>query len=66
MYPSALIPKLQVRFPPEMKEFIEIEAKKNASSQNSEIIRCIRERMERVNIETKKPDRLAQHNPAFS
>lgn len=56
VYPSGKAPKLQVRFPPELKEFIELEAKKNSSSQNSEIIRCIRERMERVGIITEKAE----------
>ncbi|MCF7647313.1 Arc family DNA-binding protein [Pseudochrobactrum asaccharolyticum] len=51
-----MAPKLQVRFPPELKEFIELEAKKNSSSQNSEIIRCIRERMERVGFKTIKAE----------
>lgn len=39
---------LRVRIPVDVKEFIEQEAKLNASSQNSEIIRCIREKMERT------------------
>ncbi len=36
-----------LRLPPDAKAFIEMEAQKNASSQNSEIVRCIRERMDR-------------------
>ena len=52
MYPSDQAPKLQVRFPADVKEWIEREAKRNANSQNSEIIRCIRERMERQNEKT--------------
>ncbi|WP_156765763.1 Arc family DNA-binding protein [Rhizobium leucaenae] len=43
-------PKLQVRLTPETKAFIEAEARKNGSSQNSEIIRCIREKMDRLGI----------------
>ena len=39
---------IQVRLPEDVKEFIEEEAQKNLSSQNSEIIRCIREKMERL------------------
>lgn len=42
---------IQLRLPPDAKEFIATEAEKNASSQNSEIVRCIRERMERLEKE---------------
>jgi hypothetical protein len=34
-----------LRLPPDAKAFIEAEARENASSQNSEIVRSIRERM---------------------
>ena len=34
-----------LRLPPDAKAFIEAEARENASSQNSEIVRAIRERM---------------------
>lgn len=40
-------PKLMLRLPPDFKAFIEHEAARNGSSQNSEIVRCIRERMDR-------------------
>ena len=36
---------LQLRLPPDAKAFIEAEARENASSQNSEIVRAIRARM---------------------
>lgn len=39
---------LQLRLPPELKDWIAAQAAANASSQNSEIIRAIRERMERT------------------
>lgn len=39
---------IQLRLPRDAKEFIAAEAERNVSSQNSEIIRCIRERMERL------------------
>ncbi|WP_050525521.1 Arc family DNA-binding protein [Pseudorhodobacter aquimaris] len=39
---------LQLRLPTDLKEWIEGEAEKNGSSQNSEIIRAIRDRMERT------------------
>ncbi|TBE73766.1 Arc family DNA-binding protein [Rhizobium beringeri] len=37
-----------VRLPVEMKAFVADQSERNGSSQNSEIIRCIRERMEKV------------------
>lgn len=40
-------PKFVVRLPPDLKRWIALQAVYNSSSQNSEIIRCIRERMER-------------------
>ncbi|HJE24952.1 MAG TPA: hypothetical protein K8W01_14950 [Methylorubrum populi] len=41
-------PKLMLRLPPDIKIWIEDQAAKHATSQNSEIIRSIRERMERA------------------
>jgi hypothetical protein len=35
-----------LRLPPELKSFIESEAKRNRSSQNSEIVRSIREKFD--------------------
>jgi len=37
-----------VRLPPDLKLWIVKQARKNGSSQNSEIIRAIRDRMDRV------------------
>jgi len=37
--------QLKLRLPADAKAFIEAEARENASSQNSEIVRAIRERM---------------------
>lgn len=42
---------LQLRLPPDMKSWIEEQAEANAASQNSEIVRAVRERMQRENIE---------------
>ncbi|WP_158970948.1 Arc family DNA-binding protein [Chachezhania sediminis] len=39
---------LQLRLPPELKAWIEEQAEKNGSSQNSEIIRAVRDRMDRT------------------
>jgi hypothetical protein len=38
-------PQVAVRLPPDVKAFIKAEAKENASSQNSEIVRAIRAAM---------------------
>lgn len=40
-------PQLKIRIPSDLKKFIAIQAERNKSSQNSEIVRCIRERMDR-------------------
>lgn len=40
--------QLQLRLPPDLKEWIAAQAAANVSSQNSEIIRAVRERMDRV------------------
>lgn len=41
-------PRVLVRLPVETKQFLELETQKNASSLNSEIVRCIRHRMEEL------------------
>jgi predicted HicB family RNase H-like nuclease len=43
---------MQLRLPPDLKAFVAKEAERNGSSQNSEIIRAVRERMERTTAET--------------
>lgn len=49
------VTKLMVRLPLEAKSFVESEARRNGSSQNSEIIRAIRERMDRMQREKEMP-----------
>lgn len=39
--------KMQLRLPPDVKLWLHKQSKRNASSQNSEIVRAIRERMDR-------------------
>ena len=39
-------PALIVRVPPHFKDWLEYESNRNGASQNSEIVRCIRLRME--------------------
>jgi hypothetical protein len=39
--------QLKIRIPRDAKAFIEAEAQSNACSQSSEIVRCIRERMQK-------------------
>ena len=48
-----LNPHLEVRLPKDVKSWLETEAAYNGASQNSEIIRSIRARME------KQPERIA-------
>lgn len=43
--------KLMVRLPHDIKSFVAQQSDRNGSSQNSEIIRAVRERMERVQRE---------------
>ncbi|MER8511700.1 Arc family DNA-binding protein [Mesorhizobium sp. M1060] len=38
-------PQVAVRLPPDVKAFLKAEAKENASSQNSEIVRALRASM---------------------
>lgn len=45
------LPPLGVRLPDDVKGWLKAEAARNGSSQNSEVIRAIRERMERVDRE---------------
>jgi len=48
-----------VRMPPDVKLWIMKQAQRNASSQNSEIVRCIRERMDRVGVREATAGRAA-------
>lgn len=41
-------PQIKVRIPPAMMAFLESEAASNASTKSSEIVRCIREKMDRL------------------
>ena len=52
-------PKVMLRVPPELKGALTREAKRNGSSQNSEIVRCIRERMDRIST-TEIPTTVAK------
>ncbi len=45
---AADFPKIIVRLPPDVKDWIEEQSKLNASSQTSEIVRALRERMARA------------------
>lgn len=44
-------PKFLCRLPLDIKHFIEVQSEKYGSSMNSEIVRAVRERMERVQRE---------------
>lgn len=41
-------PKLMLRLPPDAKQWIAAQAAKHGTSQNSEILRAVRERMDRL------------------
>ena len=43
---------MQLRLPPDLKVWVAEQAEKNGASQNSEVIRCIRERMDRTATDT--------------
>lgn len=47
-YPSQEKPKFMLRLPVAMKEWLRDQAQINGSSQNSEILRAVRERQARV------------------
>ena len=44
------LPKFVVRLPTDAKLWLETEARRNGSSQNSEVVRAIRERIDRLSI----------------
>jgi hypothetical protein len=56
-------PKFMLRLRPDLKNFIEEQAERNFSSQNSEILRCVQERMERVAALEARRETTAGHRP---
>lgn len=44
---------LQLRLPPDLKDWLQAEAARNISSQNSEVVRAIRERKDRIEQQPK-------------
>ncbi|TPM59129.1 Arc family DNA-binding protein [Mesorhizobium sp. B2-2-4] len=48
-------PKFLMRLPADVKAFIVSQAARNGSSQNSEIVRCIRNRMDETKTATSEP-----------
>ena len=40
-------PQLKIRLPKELLDYLVVETAKNASTKSSEVVRCVRERMER-------------------
>ncbi|WP_373867422.1 Arc family DNA-binding protein [Microvirga aerophila] len=53
MHPSDQAQKFVIRLPNDVKAFIADQARRNGSSQNSEVIRAIRDRMDQA---VAKPD----------
>jgi hypothetical protein len=43
-------PRFMVRLPHDVKQFLALQSRRNGASQNSEIIRSVRERMDREYI----------------
>ena len=56
--PAKDLPKFVVRLPEDAKRWLKDEADRNASSQNSEVVRAIRERMDRAALESLAVGRL--------
>lgn len=52
---------ITLRLPQDAKAFISGQAARNSSSQNSEIVRCIRDRMEKM---ATTGSEFGDHNPA--
>ncbi|WP_018235617.1 hypothetical protein [Ensifer sp. BR816] len=50
---------IQLRIPLDLKRFIEAEARRNLSSQNSEIVRSVRERKDKVDSRNEKGEATA-------
>lgn len=49
---APMAPPFGLRLPADLKAWIEREAERNSSSQNSEIVRSVRERMEKAQAAT--------------
>jgi len=47
-YASQMTPQIAVRIPVDLKEWLRQEAQRNQSSQNSELVRALRERKDRL------------------
>lgn len=50
------LPKIMVRLPRDVKAWLLAQAEANASSQSSEIVRALRERMVRIGAGSQLPD----------
>lgn len=50
---------LQLRIPTDLKDFLQQEVDRNGSTQNSEIIRAIRERMDRIGHRNESNERAS-------
>ena len=50
MYPSDEIPRLMIRLPRDVKAWLGAQAVHNASSQSSEVVRALREKMDRHEV----------------
>lgn len=48
MFPSEEAPRLTVRFPPDVRQWLDEQAIRYGSSSTSEVVRAVRERMDRT------------------
>jgi hypothetical protein len=55
--------ELKVRLPRDVKDWLVEQVAENASSQTSEIVRAVRERMQRVQIELRPLSEVARQSP---
>ena len=53
--PTQTDPQLKIRLPAELMAFVKSEAQRNGATFNSEIIRALRERMERLSSPRPQP-----------
>ena len=57
-------PRFMVRLPPDLKDFLALQSQRNGASQNSEIIRSVRGRMDReAHLASLQ---VFAHNPPFA
>lgn len=59
-------PKFMLRLPAEMKAWVQVQAKRNGASLNSEIVRSIRERMDRMTGAFEAPNKKSDDGQSLA